>query len=57
MSDKYVNETSLTVVRDWANGKFALDADLDTLSDRVDDIVAEGGEPNVIETVKVIIRR
>lgn len=53
MSDKYVNETGLTVVRDWANGKFALDADLDTLSDRVDEIIAEGGEPNVIETVKV----
>ena len=53
MSDKYVNETGLTVIRDWANGKFALDADLDTLDAKVDEIIAEGGEPNVIETVKV----
>lgn len=52
MADKYVNETGLVVVRDWANGKFALDADLDTLTERVEEIIAEGGEPNVIEVVK-----
>lgn len=53
MADKFLNETGVATIRDWANGKFALDAELDALSDRVDDIVAEGGEPNVIETVKV----
>lgn len=53
MSDKYINEVGVQTIRDWANGKFALDADLDDLSGRVDDIIAEGGEPNVIETVKV----
>ena len=52
MADKYVNETGVATIRDWANGKFALDADLDTLSDRVDDIITQGGEPNVIEVVQ-----
>lgn len=32
---------------------FATQSDLNTLSGRVDDIVSTGGEPNVIETVKV----
>lgn len=53
MADKYLNETGVATIRDWANGKFALDADLDTLSGRVDDIVAEGGEPNTIESITV----
>lgn len=53
MSDKYLNETGVAVLRNWANGKFALDADLDTLSGRVDDIVSEGGEPNTIESITV----
>ena len=53
MADKYINETGLATIRDWANNKFALDADLDTLSGRVDDIVAEGGEPNTIESISV----
>lgn len=53
MADKYINEVGLTAVRNWANGKFALDADLDALDAKVDEIISEGGEPNVIETVKV----
>ena len=53
MADKYINETGLQIIKTWANGKFAKDADLDTLSDRVDDIVAEGGEPNTIESISV----
>lgn len=53
MSDKYLNLTAVQAIKTWATGLFAADADLDALSDRVDDIVAEGGEPNVIETVKV----
>lgn len=53
MADKYINETGLQTIKTWANGKFAKDADLDTLSDRVDDIVAEGGEPNTIESISV----
>lgn len=52
-ADNYTNGVGVAAIRDWADGKFALDSDLDALSDRVDDIVAEGGEPNVIETVKV----
>lgn len=53
MADKYLNLTDLSAIKQWIEGKFGLKADLDTLEDRVDDIVAEGGEPNVIETVKV----
>lgn len=53
MADKFVNETGVATIRDWVNGKFALETDFQALSDKVDDIVAEGGEPNVIETVKV----
>ena len=53
MADKYLNLTAIQTIKTWAKGLFALGTDLDALSDRVDDIVAEGGEPNVIETVKV----
>lgn len=53
MADKYINEVGVGVIRDWANGKFALDSDLDTLDTKVEQIIAEGGEPNIIETVKV----
>lgn len=53
MADKFLNLTAVQTIKTWATGLFASDADLDALSDRVDEIVAEGGEPNVIETVKV----
>lgn len=53
MADKYVNEVGVQTIKTWIEGKFALDADLDALSERVEEIIAEGGEPNVIETVKV----
>lgn len=53
MADKYINATGVQVIKTWANGKFALDDDLDTLSGRVDDIVSEGGEPNTIESITV----
>ena len=53
MADKYLNLTAIQVLKTWAKSIFALDSDLDTLSDKVDEIIAEGGEPNVIESVKV----
>ena len=53
MADKYINSTGLLAIKQWIEGKFALDSDLDALDARVDEIIAEGGEPNVIETVKV----
>lgn len=53
MADKYINETGLQTIKTWAKGLFALDTDLDALSDRVDDIVSEGGEPNTIESISV----
>ena len=53
MADKYVNATGVQIIKTWIEGKFATDADLTALSERVDDIVAEGGEPNTIETISV----
>lgn len=53
MADSYVNATGVQVIKTWIEGKFALDSDLDTLSDRVDQIIAEGGEPNTIDTISV----
>lgn len=53
MADKYINEVGLLAIRNWANGKFALDTELDALDARVDKIIAEGGEPNTIESISV----
>ena len=53
MADNFLNQTGLAYYHNRIKSLFAKQAYLDTLEDRVDDIVAEGGEPNVIETVKV----
>ena len=53
MADKFLNDVGLRIVKQWIEGKFALDSDLDTLAERVEEIIAEGGEPNVIEAIKV----
>lgn len=53
MADKYLNLTAVGIIKTWAKDKFADDTELEALSAKVDEIVAEGGEPNVIETVKV----
>lgn len=52
MAEK-LNKTGLQYFYNRLKTIFASQDDLDTLSDRVDDIVSEGGEPNTIETVKV----
>ena len=53
MADKYVNAVGVQTIKTWIEGKFATEAALETLDDKVDQIIAEGGEPNVIEVVKV----
>ena len=53
MADKFLNLTAVQTIKTWATGLFAKDADLDALEAKVDEIISEGGEPNVIETVKV----
>lgn len=53
MADKFINDTGLQTIKTWANSKFATGQELSDLQDEVDGIIAEGGEPNVIETVKV----
>lgn len=53
MADKFINETGLQTVKTWINNKFATETEVSALSDRVDEIISEGGEPNTIETVKV----
>lgn len=52
MADKYLNLTAVQTIKTWAKSLFALDSDLDTLDAKVEEIIAEGGEPNVIEVVK-----
>lgn len=53
MADKFLNNTGLAYYHSRIKQEFASQSDLDALDQKVDDIVAEGGEPNVIETVKV----
>lgn len=53
MADKYINETGLQTVKQWIKNTFALDSDLDTLSERVEEIISEGGEPNTIDSITV----
>lgn len=53
---KYLDEDGLRYYDTLMRGKIDLKADaadLDALEDKVDDMIAEGGEPNVIEKVKV----
>ena len=52
MSDKYVNQTGLQYFYNRIKTIFATQTALGDLSDRVDDIISEGGEPNVIEVVQ-----
>lgn len=52
MADK-LNSTGLQYLINRLKVLFAKQADLTALQEEVDQIVAEGGEPNVIETVKV----
>lgn len=52
MADKFLNLTGLGYYHNRIKNLFALQSGLDALEDRVDEIVAEGGEPNVIEVVK-----
>lgn len=51
MSNK-LNLTGLTYFYNRLKTVFASKTELGTLSDRVDEIIAEGGEPNVIESIK-----
>lgn len=53
MADKYINNVGLLAIKNWIEGKFGLKTDLETLDAKVDEIISEGGEPNVIDTVKV----
>lgn len=53
MADKYVNAVGVQTIKTWAEGKFALDSDLDALAAEVAEIVSEGGEPNTIESITV----
>lgn len=53
MADKYLNLNVLTYFYNRLKTVFATQTSLNTLSDRVDDIVAEGGEPNLINSISV----
>lgn len=53
MADNFLSNTGLTYYHNRINTVFATKTEVNSLSNRVDEIVAEGGEPNVIEIVKV----
>lgn len=60
MADKFLNITGLTYYHNRLKNEFGskstvdtLVTDVDTLEQEVADLITEGGEPNVIETVKV----
>lgn len=53
MSDSRLNKTGLQYFYNRLKTVFASKSALETLEGRVDDIVTTGGEPNVIETIKV----
>lgn len=53
MADKYLNYTALSYYHNRIKALFASQTALNDLEEKVDDIIAEGGEPNVIEEVKV----
>jgi len=52
-ADKFLNLTAVQTIKTWAKSIFGTKTDLDALSDKVDEIISEGGEPNVLESVKV----
>lgn len=53
MADNYLNKTVLGYFYNRIKTVFASQTDFSTLSAKVEEIISEGGEPNVIETVKV----
>ena len=52
MADKFLNYTGLGYFKDKLDVEFAKSADLTELAEEVAEIIAEGGEPNVIESIK-----
>lgn len=53
MADNFLNNTGLAYYHNRIKTIFPSKTEFDALEDKVDEIIAEGGEPNVIETVKV----
>lgn len=53
LNDEYLDLTGLSYFKNRLDNEFPSQTDFDTLEDKVDEIIAEGGEPNVIEVVKV----
>ena len=53
MADNYLNNTGLAYYHNRIKTLFPSKTEFDALDDKVDEIIAEGGEPNVIEEVKV----
>ena len=53
MADKFLSKTALTYYHNRIEQLFADEADLQALDAKVDGIIAEGGEPNVIESITV----
>lgn len=52
-TDSYLNYTGLAYYHNRLKTLFPSITDFNTLDDKVDGIISEGGEPNTIDTVKV----
>lgn len=53
MADKFLSKTGFIYYHNRIKNLFARKDALETLDAKVEDIIAEGGEPNVIETIRV----
>ena len=53
VNEEFLDLTGLGYFKDRLDTAFPSKTEFDGLEDKVDDIIAEGGEPNVIEVVKV----
>ena len=53
MANEFLSKTGLTYLWGRITSIFATKSEVSDLSDRVDDIVAEGGEPNTIDSISL----
>ena len=53
INEEFLDLTGLGYFKGRADNEYAKASDLSALENKVDEIIAEGGEPNVIEVVKV----
>ena len=53
MANKYLNDVGLRYYHERLKTIFATKSELEDLEDRIEGIISEGGEPNLINYIKV----